>query len=125
MDLKKIIRHQRAFTAAREWDVYHTPKNLAAALSVEAAELLEIFQWLEGEAVWPKKMDKETVERLREELADVFYYLVRLSDVTGLDLEKAFWSKMKKNAKKYPVSLSRGNATKYTRLKPKRSSKPK
>lgn len=119
MDLQKIIRHQRAFVTAREWNAFHTPKNLAAALSVEAAELLEIFQWFDRDAEKPENMDKETREQLREELADVFFYLVRLADVTGVDLEKAFWSKMKKNAKKYPVSLSKGHATKYNRLKAK------
>lgn len=121
MNLKKIVRHQRDFVAARDWERFHTPKNLAAALSVEAAELLEIFQWLGAGQDDPEAMDAATREHLREELADVFYYVVRLADVTGVDLEKAFWSKMRKNARKYPARLARGNARKYDRLiKPRR-----
>lgn len=120
MKLKKIVQHQREFVRAREWEQFHTPRNVATALNVEAAELLEIFQWLKDGDDRPAKMSAETLEHLREEMADVFFYLVRLADVTGVDLEKAFWSKMKKNARKYPVRLAKGRATKYTKLKAKR-----
>lgn len=121
MKLKKIIADQRKFVAARNWEPFHTPKNLAAALSVEASELLEIFQWLAPGQDHPSAMDAEGREHLREEIADVFYYLVRLADVTGVDLEKAYWDKMRKNARKYPARLARGRAVKYNRLeKPKR-----
>lgn len=116
MKLKKIVADQRKFVAARNWEQFHTPKNLAAALTVETAELLEIFQWLKPGQDDPAAMDADTLEHVREELADVFYYLVRLADVTGIDLEKAYWSKMKKNARKYPARLARGSAKKYDRL---------
>lgn len=120
MKLKKIIGYQRDFVAAREWSRFHTPKNLASALSVEAAELLEIFQWMKDGEDQPSSFGKETREHLREELADVFFYLLRLADVTGVDLEEAFWDKMRKNARKYPVRLARGRATKYDKLKRRR-----
>lgn len=121
MKLKKILQHQREFVQARDWEQFHTPRNLATALNVEAAELLEIFQWLKDGDDRPARMSAETREHLNEEMADVFFYLVRLADVTGVDLEKAFWDKMEKNARKYPVELARGRSTKYTKLKRKKS----
>lgn len=109
MDIKSLQQKLRKFAKERDWEKYHSPKNLASALSVEAAELLEIFQWL-GEK---DKFDKKELE---EEAADILLYLLRLADVTGVDLEKAANEKMKKNAKKYPVALSRGKSTKYNKL---------
>lgn len=86
------------------------------ALSVEASELVEIFQWLtpkEAKEIMHFKKGKKAV---RDELADILYYLIRISDKLGVDLEEAFWEKMKDNAKKYPIKKSKGLAKKYTAL---------
>ena len=104
----------RRFAEAREWQQFHTPKNLAMALSVEAAELVECFQWLTPEqSARLKGRDRRAVE---EESADVLLYLLRLTDVLDIDLLQAAQRKMKLNARKYPVSRSRGTARKYSRL---------
>ena len=104
---------QRRFAEARDWGQFHTPKNLAMALSVEAAELLECFQWLtpEQSARLPAK-ERRAVE---EEMADVLLYLLRLADVLDVDLPRAAQRKLAVNARKYPVALARGNARKYSR----------
>lgn len=111
--IKKIIDFQRKFVKAREWETFHTPKNLSMALSGEAGELVEIFQWLTEEESRKVCKDKAKREMLCDELADIFFYLVRLSDKLEIDLEDAFWKKMKKNAKKYPVRLAKGSSKKY------------
>jgi dCTP diphosphatase len=106
--LRDEIRH---FVAERDWDQFHTPKNLAAALCVEAAELLEIFQWLKDGSV--DELGEERSERVRNEMADVLVYLIRLADKLGVDLPSAVSTKMKLNAKKYPAEKVRGDARKY------------
>lgn len=104
----------RAFSAERDWDQFHAPKNLAIALSVEAAELLEHFQWLSEAA--SAALPAETLAKVREELADVFLYLIRLADRTGVDLLTAARDKLAANAAKYPVERARGSSRKYTEL---------
>lgn len=104
----------REFVAEREWRSYHTPKNLAMALIVEAAELVEHFQWAtpeESVALTPEK-----AMEVQEEMADVLVYLVELADVLNIDLIHAAHDKIAKNALKYPVEKARGNATKYDKL---------
>ena len=91
----------RSFAKERDWDGYHTPKNLAMALSVEASELAEIFQWLTTEQ--SQALPPEKLQHAREEIADVLLYLVRLSDKLGVDVLAAAKDKIKKNAKKYPA----------------------
>ena len=107
MDLKKINQKIKSFVKARDWDQFHSPKNLSMALSVEASELVEIFQWLKESDL--KKIDKEKVA---EEIADIFFYLIRISQKMNIDIEKSFYKKMIKNVKKYPIKLSRGKFTK-------------
>ncbi len=114
MDMTRIHEYQKKFVADRDWQVYHTPKNLACAMAVEAGELLEIFQWLRDDEVPAFVARPEKREEVSDELADVFYYLTRLADLLQVDLEAAFWSKVAKNEKKYPVELARGNAKKYS-----------
>ena len=104
----------RAFTREREWDRYHTPKNLAMALIVEAAELAEHFQWLTPEESQSPQGGKR--EKIRDELADVLIYLVELADTLDVDLAAAARDKIGKNALKYPVEKARGNAKKYDEL---------
>jgi len=101
----------RAFAAERDWDQFHSPRNLATALSVEAAELLEPFQWLTDEQ--SRNLSLETRAAVEEELADVLLYLVRLADQLGVDLVAAGRAKIKRNAQKYPVEKARGSSRKY------------
>ena len=115
MNLPDIQKKLRKFAEERDWDQFHSPKNLSMGLAAEAAELLEIFQWLtEEQSKEIVKNDKE-MALVREEVADVFIYLARLADKLGIDIEKEVRVKMKLNEKKYPVELSKGNATKYNR----------
>lgn len=110
------LREQlRQFAAERDWDRFHSPKNLAAALSVEAAELLEPFQWLSEEQ--SRSLPPDSLERVTHELADVFLYLIRLADRLDVDLVAAAARKIELNARKYPVDKSRGSAAKYTDLR--------
>ena len=102
------------FRDDRDWLQYHTPKDLAISLSLEAAELLEIFQWSGGDLECKEKMPK-----IREELADVLSYCILLADVCGLDLDEIMNAKVDRNEAKYPVELARGSAAKYTELKEK------
>jgi NTP pyrophosphatase (non-canonical NTP hydrolase) len=102
----------RAFCAERDWDQYHSPKNLAMALSVEAAELLEHFQWLtEAQSA---ALPGDRLAAVAQEVADVQIYLIRLADKLDIDLDAAVAAKMAVNAQKYPADKARGNALKYT-----------
>lgn len=104
----------RRFTAERDWNQYHSPKNLAAAFCVEAAELLEHFQWLtEDES---KSLSAEQLAKVNEEMADVLLYLIRLADKLGVDLFDAARRKIELNARKYPADKARGSNRKYTEL---------
>ncbi len=100
----------RAFAAEREWDQFHSPRNLAAALSVEASEVLEHFQWKTDEQ--SRSLGREQKEEVAMELADVFIYLVRLADRLDVDLLHAAREKMQINARKYPVEVTRGTIKK-------------
>jgi dCTP diphosphatase len=103
-----------AFVEERDWNQFHTPKNLAMALTVEAAELQELFQWLtEAES---RALPKDTTEAVRDELADVFIYTLRMSQVLGVDLLEAAFAKLEKNKQKYPVDKARGSMKKYDKL---------
>ena len=112
--LQPLIETLRAFARARDWEQFHTPKNLASALSVEAAELLEHFQWLTEAQSQSLSADKR--EQVAAEAADVFLYLLRLCDTLGIDLLAAAQRKLVVNGEKYPVDKSRGNAKKYSEL---------
>ena len=112
--IERLRRDLRRFAADRNWEQFHTPKNLAIALSVEAGELLEHFQWLTAEQ--SEKLSGSPLVQVRQELADVFLYLLSLSDRLGVDLLVAAFEKIELNAKKYPVELVKGTAKKYTDL---------
>ena len=102
----------RNFVAERDWDQFHSPKNLAMALSVEAAELMEHFQWLtEAES---HRLPPEKLEEVRDEMADVLVYLVRLADKLEVDLLDAAAKKIAKNVEKYPAAKVRGSMKKYS-----------
>ncbi len=104
----------REFAQKRDWEKFHSPKNLASALVVEAAELLEIFQWMKEEE--SRTPDERVLAKIREEIADIQIYLVRLSDILGIDLSDAVKEKIEKNSEKYPVEKSRGNSKKYDEI---------
>ena len=114
VSLSALRTDLRRFAAARDWQQFHTPKNLAMALSVEAAELLEHFQWLTPEQ--SSRLDAKARRAVGEELADVLLYLTRLADVLGIDPLAAARRKLRLNARKYPVSKAKGNARKYSEL---------
>lgn len=116
MTLSSLQRALAQFAAERDWEQFHTPKNLAMALAGESGELLEIFQWLTPEQSAQVMQDDERAVQVREEMADVLAYLLRLSDVLDIDLEQALAEKIEKNRRKYPVHLARGKADKYTQL---------
>ncbi|MBI5430111.1 MAG: nucleotide pyrophosphohydrolase [Nitrosomonadales bacterium] len=111
-DLLMLRDKMREFAAARDWDQFHSPKNLSMALMVEAAELMEHFQWLtEAQSA---KLPTGTQQAVSEELADILLYLVRISDKLGVDLHAAALRKLEKNAVKYPADQVRGSAKKYS-----------
>jgi NTP pyrophosphatase (non-canonical NTP hydrolase) len=104
------------FARERDWEQFHSPKNLVMALSAEVGELTEIFQWLSEDASKDVGRDQSSAEAVRDEMADVALYLVRLASVLGVDLNEAVTQKIKKNAEKYPVNKARGNHKKYDQL---------
>jgi NTP pyrophosphatase (non-canonical NTP hydrolase) len=114
-DLLQLRELVRQFVNERDWDQFHTPKNLASALTVEAAELLEHFQWLQHGRLDELGPDKLT--EVRHEMADVLVYLVRLADKLDVDLVQAVQDKMVLNRAKYPAELVRGDARKYYEYK--------
>lgn len=113
-DLFELRELMRTFAAERDWDQFHTPKNLATALSVESAELLEHFQWLKDDE--SRNLSDPVKEAVAEEMADVLLYLVRLADKLDVDLAEAARRKIALNAIKYPADMARGSAVKYTKL---------
>ena len=111
-DLLMLRDKLRAFAADRDWEQFHSTKNLSMALMVEAAELMEHFQWLtEAQS---GNLAPENKDAVGEELADILLYLVRLSDRLGVDLREAALLKLEKNAAKYPAELVRGSSKKYS-----------
>jgi dCTP diphosphatase len=110
--MDEIVERLRRFTVERNWGQFHTPKNLAMALNVEAGELLELFQWLTPEQSAEPEADVR--EQIADELADVFVYCLLMSDKLDIDLLAATRAKMAKNEAKYPADLVRGSAKKYS-----------
>lgn len=104
MDLKKIKIYLDRFAKERGWEEYRTPKNLSMALSVEVAELMEIFQWMDGQKSLLVKDNEKQAQSVKEELADILSYLIQIASVLDIQLEEAFWEKTKKNEAKYPIS---------------------
>jgi NTP pyrophosphatase (non-canonical NTP hydrolase) len=109
--VEAIIQKLREFRDARDWGQFHDPKNLAIALSIEAAELNELFLWKNDAA-----LSEVNAARVREELADVFAYALLLADHYGFDPTRIVEEKMTKNAVRYPIERARGTAKKYTEL---------
>jgi NTP pyrophosphatase (non-canonical NTP hydrolase) len=114
-DLESLKMRLRDFAAAREWDQFHSPKNLSMALIVEAAELVEHFQWLTEDQ--SRSLEPTQLEQVQEELADIQIYLIRIADKLNVDLIEAVEKKIEANAKKYPPEKVRGSSKKYTEYK--------
>jgi dCTP diphosphatase len=112
MNIDLIAARLTKFTQDRDWDQYHSPKNLAISLAVEAGELLEIFQWLPENHPFDETLHKKA----SEEIADILIYAIMFSRKMGIDLEKAVLEKIKVNEKKYPVDKAKGIAKKYDEL---------
>jgi dCTP diphosphatase len=108
--MQELIKKIRAFARERDWDQFHSPKNLAMALSVEVAEIVEHLQWLTQDQ--SKRLEADQLDKIRAEIGDVMIYLARLADRLGIDPLQAAHEKMRINEEKYPVAKARGLATK-------------
>jgi dCTP diphosphatase len=117
IDLPAINTFLRSFVKEREWEQFHSPKNLVMALSAEVGELSAIFRWLSVEEATCAMNHAQQASSIRDELADILICAFRLADILELDLNSAIWTKLKQNAEKYPADLARGTAAKYSDLK--------
>jgi NTP pyrophosphatase (non-canonical NTP hydrolase) len=115
MDTKELLKKVIEFREKREWAQYHNPKDLAISLSLEAAELLEVFQWKDAEEVEAVKNDSGSRDKVGEELGDILIYALNMCDAFALDPTDVILSKLKINEEKYPVEKAKGSAEKYTR----------
>jgi dCTP diphosphatase len=113
--MEELIRKLREFAAERDWEQFHSPKNLSMALAVEVAEILEHFQWLDEGTT--RSLDPETLKKVREEIGDVQIYLARLADQLGISPLEAALEKLETSRIKYPAEKVRGRATKSTDFK--------
>jgi dCTP diphosphatase len=111
-DLEKIAETLEDFANKRDWNQFHSPKNLSMALSVEVSELVEEFQWLTEKQ--SAQLPKEKLDNVKDEVGDIFIYLIRLSSKLNIDLISAASDKILKNEKKYPIEKAKGNAKKYS-----------
>ena len=109
--MEELIHKLRAFAKERDWEQFHSPKNLAMALSVEVAEIVELFQWMTEEQ--SKKLSPKKIQSLKEEIGDVMIYLTKLADKFGIDPLKAAEEKLEINRKKYPAEVVKGKSEKY------------
>jgi len=114
VNIKEIQNQIRNFVSERDWEKFHSPKNLAMALGGESGELLEIFQWLTEKESFQVMKEEKTAQKVRNELADIAVYILRLCDVLNISIEDAILEKLKINEEKYPSHLARGTSKKYT-----------
>lgn len=113
--MNELTERIRKFARDRQWDQFHNPKNLTMAIAGETGELNEIFQWLTPEQ--SVNLTPDQLQDVQDEVADIYIYLLRLCDKLNIDLQAAANEKIKKNEKKYPISLSKNNAIKYNKRK--------
>lgn len=107
-DIKFLTEKIKQFNKERDWDQFHNPKDLAIALNIETSELLDLFLW--------KRNENVNVERVKEEIADIFMYAFNIADKFGLDINEIIENKLKINAQKYPVEKAKGKSDKYDEL---------
>jgi len=112
-NIESLKSKVKEFCDKRDWDQFHDAKELSIALSIEASELLEHFRWKTKEEVKEKMSKPEKVEEIKDEMADVLYFLLRIAQMENIDLSEALENKMEKNDKKYPVDKARGSNKKY------------
>jgi len=110
--LEQLEKQFEDFVRDRDWEQFHSPKNVAMALSVEASEIVEIFQWMNGEDSY--NLDDDKIKRLKEEIGDVFLYLQLLAAKYDIDMIEVAEKKLTKNKEKYPVNKAKGSSKKYT-----------
>jgi len=115
MDLNQIRKDLAVFSKDREWDRFHSVRNLSLAMVGEVGELAELLQWVDDKEI-SRFLASGGRERLGEELSDILFYLVRLADIADLDLESAIRAKLGENSLKYPIEKSKGSAKKYNKL---------
>lgn len=113
MNLEKLNQEIEKMVHERDWDQFHSVKNLSMALSVESSELLEIFQWMNEKDSNEIKLRAELKSKVEDEVADIFVYLMRIVSKCEINLEDAVLNKLKKNIEKYPVEKAKGNSKKY------------
>jgi len=113
IDNQKLALALRSFAAERDWDQFHTPKNLATSISLEAAELLQLFQWSRGQKGWDEVVDPSIRSRIEDELADILLYVIRFADKAEMDLQEIAERKILVNSEKYPSEKFRGSDRKY------------
>ena len=113
--IKKLQEQLERFAVERDWNKFHTPKNLVMAICGEVGELADVFQWLGEKESKIENLDPKLKAKAKEEIADIFMYILRLADKLDIDLFEASASKLELNEQKYPVHLSKGSATKYNR----------
>ena len=114
--LQELKDEIQAFASERDWEQFHTPKNLSMAIAAEAAELMEHFLWHEGKQSFDVLQDPKKHQEIAEELADIIIYSMEFANITKLDIATIIRDKMKSNAEKYPVEKAKGRADKYTDL---------
>jgi len=117
LNVKEIQSLLEEFAKQRDWEQFHTVKNLVMALSVETSELVELFQWLTPQQSDNISENQDDFSKVEEEIADIFCYLLRVCDKLDLDIETIIKTKIEKNKNKYPIDKSFGLATKYNKLK--------
>ncbi|MGE3608378.1 MAG: nucleotide pyrophosphohydrolase [Bacteriovoracaceae bacterium] len=117
MNIENINFKIEEFIKERDWDQFHTVKNLVMALTVESAELQEIFQWMSDKESNEIKNNPNVKVNIQDEVADIFIYLLRIIKKTDINLEEAIYNKIEKNRLKYPIELAKGNYKKYTEFK--------
>ena len=116
-NISKLRQLAQEFVDERDWNKYHNPKDLAISIAIEAAELMELFQWIEQREVKKMAEDDHNLLRIKEELADVMILCLNMVNTLDIDLSQAIAEKIDKNKAKYPAELVRGNYRKYTQLK--------
>jgi dCTP diphosphatase len=114
VDISYLRQKVENFVQERDWTKYHHPKELAISITLEAAELLELFQWKEKEDLSQLKKNPELIQKMKEELADIMIYCINLANRTDIDISEAILEKLSKNEEKYPISLVKGKSNKYS-----------
>lgn len=115
LDLTQAMNSLLEFRTERDWSKFHTPKNLSVSIAIEAAELMEHFQWRSDQEA-KEYLNSGKLDEVKEEIADIASYLLLLSNDLGIDLNRTIIEKVQKNKEKYPVDLCRGKHNKYTEL---------